>query len=213
MTRIAALPCSLVLLLASCHSAPARPQLTNADYPGVLREPESLQKNIVWQQHVTANWGKQASHGFDAVVQKVGDTLTVMGLSPLGSMGFAAILKDGKIEMQNQSGQELPFPPRFIVLDVQRAFYPWFEAAPNGVSEAIVDGERIHETWAGGKLRERRFERCDGKPAGAIVAHYEWAHADWHGPSRVVLDNGWFGYQLVVETHAETLVTGNGEAR
>jgi hypothetical protein len=38
------------------------------------------------------------------------------------------------------------------------------------------------------------------------VVRYEWGDADRRGPVRAELDNGWFGYRLIVDTHAETLL-------
>jgi hypothetical protein len=201
-----------VLALGACHSMPARPTFTDQDYPGKLRPPSALPSDVVWQQRVTAIWGQGAERGFDAAVQKRGDTLTVMGLSPLGSLGFAVVLRGDAIEVQAEAQAELPFPPRFILLDVQRAFYPWLPAAQgaDGERQAEVDGEVVHERWADGRLRERSFHRVSGGPEGSIVLTYEWGHADWTGPSRVVLDNGWFGYRLIVDTQVETLLAGGG---
>ncbi len=212
MMRPTQLACLLTMPFAACHTTPPRRALGDADYPGVLRTPSALPRDVVWQQRVTATWGDQAGRGFDAAVQKRGDTMTVMGLSPAGSLGFAAILSGTAIELQNPSGQELPFPARFILLDVQRAFYPWIPAITDGDTEAVVDGELVHETWREGRLRERSFRRIDNQPAGIIVVRYEWAHADWFGPSHVELDNAWFGYRLSVETQGETLLAGNGES-
>ncbi|MCA8974192.1 MAG: DUF3261 domain-containing protein [Planctomycetes bacterium] len=206
MLRRLSIGCLLVPCLAGCSSTPARPDFAAADYPGTLRTVEALGHDLVWQQRVTASWGDGAQRGFDAAIQKRGDALTVMGLSPMGSLGFAIVLRDGDIELSNQSGEELPFPPRFILLDVQRAFYPWLPAGAG--DEGTVDGEAIHELRRDGHLVQRRFRRLDGAPKGEIVVDYEWGHDDWVGPTRVVIDNGWFGYRLTVDTHTETLLAG-----
>jgi hypothetical protein len=189
----------LAALLTSCASPPERRSLAEADYPGVLRAPESLPFDVVWQQRVTASWGDGQQRGFDAAVQKRGLGLTVLGLSPMGSIGFAIVMRGDAIEVENHTSEELPFPPRFILLDVQRALYPWL---PDGLAVdgatgergAHVDGERIVERWQNGQLVERRFRR-DGEFEQDIVVHYEWKNPGWRGPSRVVLDNAWFGYE------------------
>ncbi|MCR9246569.1 MAG: DUF3261 domain-containing protein [bacterium] len=198
--------------LTACSSA-ERPAFSASDYPGELRGPDGLPFDVVWQQRVTAHWGDGQQRGFDAALQKQGDKLTVLGLSPTGSVGFVITLQNGEVAVENRTSMELPFPARFIVLDVQRAFYSWLPpGVPAGmaarVASARVDGERVIERWAGGRLVERRFERDDR--AEPIVVHYDWAQPDWRGPSRVRLENGWFGYELVVDTHAETVLTKAG---
>ncbi|MCA8953393.1 MAG: DUF3261 domain-containing protein, partial [Planctomycetes bacterium] len=196
----------LLCLAAGCAGAPDRSALRESDYPGTLRPPRALPFDVVWQQRVTASWGDGQQRGFDAAVQKRDDTLTVLGLSPMGSVGFSIVMPPtGALEVSNATGEAMPFPPRFILLDVQRAFYPWLEpveAAGDRTGE--VDGETIVEIWRDGRLRRRVFTRADR--AGQIRVDYEWGEAGWRGPTHVRLANGWFGYELAVDTHAETLL-------
>lgn len=224
-----ALPLSLtvVVCLAACATPPAHgPPRFEAGYPGLLRPPEVLGLDVVWRQRVTAEWsdgqGQSGSRGFEAVVQKQGSLLTMVGLSPFGSVGFAILLRGVEVELQNESGEELPFPPRFVLLDFQRVFYPWVSASrgplPDGEHVAEVGGEQVRELWADGRLTERRFRRLDGQPPGDLVVRYTWEVAGaelgtepavaspWSAPSRAVLDNSWFGYELIVDTLQETLL-------
>ena len=179
-----------------------------------MREPATLKRDVLLRQRVTALWGEGESRGFDAVIQKHADTLTVMGLSETGSMGFAIVLNDGEVELTNEMPMEFPFPPRYVLLDVQRAFYPWLQTAErgDGTHEEIVDGERVTETWLEGRLQTRSFARLDAQPPGDLVIHYEWGEADWSSPTFLRLDNGWFGYKLEIDTHAETLLGSQDEA-
>ena len=197
------------MVATACSSGPRR-QFTDADYPGVLREPSAFRQDVQWRQHVSATWGDGVQRGFDAAMMKNGDSLVVASLSPMGGIGFAITLRGTTIEMQNNGPEELPFPPRFILLDVQRAFYPWLPgsggARSDGQHEAIVDGEHVVESWLDGRLMERRFARVDGQPRGTIAIRYQWDRADWIAPVRTVMDNGWFGYRLTVETLEETLL-------
>ncbi len=73
-------------------------------------------------------------------MQKQGDVLTIVGLSPVSGPGFVLVLQDGRVTLTNQSGMEVPFPPRFVVLDVQRVFFPW------GSCDGANDGEATWET-------------------------------------------------------------------
>jgi hypothetical protein len=194
---------------AACASSGA-PAWTEMDYPGMLRPATALSPDVLWQQRITAHWGEDQQRGFDAAVQKQGSTLTVLGLSPIGAIGFVMLLRGTDIELQNQSGQELPFPPRFIVLDVQRTFYPWLEPAigPDGGRTGVVGDERVQELWRDGRLLQRRFSRLDGEPEGSITITYDWRDAEPQrlAPLHTVLDNGWFHYRLTVDTHTETLL-------
>ncbi len=200
--------CLLLVPLLAAACATAAPAWTDMDYPGTLQPAATLPQDLLWQQRITATWGEDGQRGFDAAVQKQGETLTVLGLSPIGAVGFAMILRGTTIELQNQSEQELPFPPRFILLDVQRTFYPWLTPAvgSDGGRTGIVGDERVQEIWRDGRLLERRFTRLDGKPEGAITITYDWrdTEAQRIAPVRTVLDNGWFGYRLTVDTHTET---------
>lgn len=200
------------LALAACSTAPRRPQFRDADYPGQLRAVAALGDDVLWQQHVTASW-QGGQRGFDAAVQKRGDELTVLGLSPTGAMGFAIVLSPAGVDLRGELAQQLPFPPRFVLLDVQRAFYPWLAGATpraDGEHEQVVDGEVVREAWQGGRLRQRSFRRQDGEPAGSITVRYEWRQPDWSAPTHAELDNGWFGYRLSIDTHAETRLQDGG---
>lgn len=206
--------CLLLASLPWAACATRGPAWEQMDYPGTLLSPTALAPDVLWQQRITAHWGEHDQRGFDAAVQKQGDVLTVLGLSPVGSIGFAMILRGSTIELQNQAEQELPFPPRFILLDVQRTFYPWLEpaVAPDGGRTGIVGDERVQELWRDGRLLQRRFTRIDGEPAGAITITYDWRDtaAQSLAPRHTVLDNGWFGYRLVVDTHTETALPAPG---
>lgn len=199
-------PPLLALLFAACAATPRQPWL-DKDYPGILQPAGALATDILWQQRVTATWST-GERGFDAAIQKQGNVLTVLGLSQVGAPGFAILLRNTTIELKNDTGQDLPFPPRFILLDVQRTFYPWLPGAPpdDGTREGTVGEERVVETWRAGRLIERRFARLAGEPQGTITITYDWgdAAADRVAPPKTTLDNGWFGYRLVVDTHVES---------
>ena len=205
---------AIATLMAAGACGSVRQQaLTEADYPGVLRDPAVLGRDVIWRQRVRADWGDGQHRSFKGVVQKQGDRLTVLGLSPSDSVGFAVVLHDGDIAVQNHTGQELPFPPRFILIDVQRALFPWLpepSSRDDGVHESVIDAERVVETWRDGRLVERRFTRVDGQPAGDIVVRYAWGHDDqdrmWMVPMRIALDNEWCGYRLTIDTLDETLI-------
>jgi hypothetical protein len=208
---------ALLLGLAGCAvSRPALPALRESDYPGLIRSPTVLGADVLLQQRITASWGDGRERGFDAALQTQGEQLTLIGLSPMGSTAFVVLLRGTDLEHRNQTAEELPFPPRFIVIDVQRVFFPWLARAgqrlPDGEHTGEIGDERIVERIAAGRLVERRFSRLDGEPAGEIIVRYEWDRPAAVAPSRAELDNGWFGYRLTIETNAETLLTPTSEA-
>lgn len=200
---------ALGLSLAACASEPERRPLGELDYPGLLRSPEVATHDVLWRQRVTAHW-PDGSRGFDAALQIEGGVLTLLGLSPIGAPGFVITQTGTAIEARNDTGHELPFPPRFIVLDVQRVFFPWIaepaDTSGDAETTGVVGGERVTERWSGGRLAERTFERLDGRPAGEITVRYEWGDQPRLAPARAELDNGWFGYRLEIETVEETLL-------
>ena len=165
-----AVPSLLVALalLPACHRAhdpTASPGAEGAPvgYPGTLRSPDELGPDVQWQQRVTAHWEGDAQ-SFEAVLSKADDELLLVGLSPMKTPGFVVRLHDGEVELDNRSPQEVPFDPRYIMLDVQRVYFPWIPGEPpaDGERSHHTGGELVTERWAGGHLQERRFRREGG---------------------------------------------------
>lgn len=198
-----------VLLGAGCRTptttttpanAPPAAGDENIGYPGTLRPPAQMGPDIQWQQRVTAHWeGKPRS--FDAVLSKTEGEIMLIGLGPMKSPGFIVRFDGEDVEFENRTKQEVPIDPGYIMLDVQRVFFPWIPGeAGEGTRTHRVDGELVEETWAAGKLVERRFRREDGRPEGEIVVRYEGWEPGADAPAKAVLENGWFGYRLEIET-------------
>jgi hypothetical protein len=165
--------------------------------------------SFLWQQRVTARWGDGEQRGFDAALQKHGDTLVLVGLTPLGTKAFVVTQRGEAISVDNDSGQRMPFPPRYIMLDVQRVFFPWLAGeawSGEQTRSGEVAGERVSERFESGHLRERCFERLDGQPAGRLCVSYEGWEAGLEAPVRAVLDNTWFGYRIEIDTLAQQVL-------
>jgi hypothetical protein len=124
----------------------------------------------------------------------------------MGTPGFTLVLTDDGLTFDNRTDRELPFPPRFIILDLQRVFYPWLDGPPpaSGERSGQVAGERVHERYDRGRLIERTFERLDQTPPGLIRVTYEGYEPEAEAPARAELHNAWFGYRIVVETSDQT---------
>jgi hypothetical protein len=217
VTAFRSTSCALfAITMASCYGT-ARQPLNTLDYPGTLQAPARLSVEAVWQQRVTAAWQapgeERQERGFDAALQRSGNSLTVVGLSPMGSVGFSIQQNATSIDVVNNMAEQMVIPPRFILLDVQRAFFPW-SGTP------LLDGERseqknnelITEVWRNGKLAKRTFTRLDQQPKGTITITYEWHKPNWVLPTRTILDNAWFGYELTIVTHSETRIEATPSA-
>lgn len=188
------------LLLAACHPRPHDPRVLRA-YPGSLVPSTEIPGAFVLRQHVVAQpEGEEVS--FDAVLQNHAGTFTLLGLTPFGTRAFLMQQRGTEVEFTSFVPRDLPFPPRYMLLDVHRALFIGLPSAPlpDGPHTGIRDGEEIRELWAAGRLRERTFRRLDGAPPGVITARYEGGMIPGRPPERIEYHNGWFGYRLTVST-------------
>jgi hypothetical protein len=178
-----------------------------------------LPQNFLDRQRITATYGDRTVQ-FDAVLQKRAGELTLLGLTPFGSRAFVLHQVGTDVSFQSFVPQSLPFPPRYILIDVHRVFFAWAQAntggaAPDAGSDAggygpprdgelVVEreGEIETERWAVGRLRRRTFRRADGEPRGEIVVDCEGdgMAADGTPPPHVRFANGWYGYRLEIAT-------------
>ncbi len=172
--------------------------LSDAEYPGTTAPPETLKPDFMVEQHVEAQRGDRKG-SFDAVVQKQGDELLVVGLGPMKTRAFVLRQKGLLVTYQQSFGPPLPFPARNIVVDVHRVFFKRLPRAPSagdGTFEGEVDGERVLEVWRDSQLRERRFYR-PGEQVGAVKVEFgEGCRADTCQPDRVRIENEWFHYRI-----------------
>jgi hypothetical protein len=147
-------------------------------------------------------------HEFRAVLQKLEDTLVVVALGPHGGRAFVLTQRGDDVELESHLPRELPFPPRFMLMDIHRAWFAGLDGPlPDGEHRAERDGEEIVERWEGGMLRERTFRRLDGRPTGTIRIAYEPGLGGSGPPREVRLHNGWFGYTLTLTTLSHQRIT------
>ena len=203
----------LVAVVAACASGPRRQILTTGaagdGYSSVLHDPREWPENFTVQQSIDirARQGDRTVEGqLDAVVQKQGDTLIVVGLGPMNARTFTLTQRGTRIEFVQYAGPELPFSPRNILVDVHRVF---FKALPrqdstdySGVVRGELDGEEVEERWEQGELRARIFSRPGGPPKGAVRVEYgAGCRAGRCQPASVTVDNEWFHYRLAITNH------------
>jgi hypothetical protein len=201
MTLARTLSIAALALLAGC-AREARPTTPSADpVPIVLLPVDALEGELSLRQHVTARYGERED-GFDAALEKRDGELRLVGLGPMATVAFALTLTERGLDFDNRSGREVPFRPDYIVADIQRVFYPWLP--PSECASCTREGEaaglHVTERLEAGRLVERRFRLEDAPERGEVVISYQgWAGRD-DAPARVVLTNGWYGYELVIDT-------------
>jgi len=199
LLRTRMLACALTLGLgAGIACAPPVPPGT---YPGELLNPKSVAQDYVIRQHIEGRYGER-NVAFDAVVQKQGDVLLVLTLTPYGSRAFLVEQTGLDVRVEKFVPRDLPFDPSFILLDVQRTFMMGLPDGPldDGWHKARMGDELVRERWLGGKLHERRYARRDRKPKGDVVVAYEGGYVPGERPPNITLTNEWFGYTLTLQT-------------
>lgn len=160
--------------------------------------------DLILQQTVTIRW-QDREESFEAVLQKLGDQLLLLGLGPMSSVGFTLTLDELGVRFENRSGREMPFEAERILADVQRVFYPWIETEKRCTDceqRVVVAGLKVSQRVGPEHLEERRFEDSSGTRSGEIVVHYQGWMDDGSVPARAVLSNGWYGYELTVVTRS-----------
>lgn len=196
-------------LLAGC-GGPARHVVLSAsapsDYPFVLHDPATLGHDFMVRQSLTVHArrdGQPVDGQFDAILQKQGDTLLIVGFGPMNVKAFTVEQRGDRIEFTQFFGPELPFSPRNIVVDVHRVYFhhlpPPAEPGYSGVTRGELDGETVEETWQGGELRRAVFTRPGSALRGAISVELgPGCTPAACEPVSATLRNEWFGYTLEI---------------
>lgn len=127
----------------------------------------------------------------EAAVQKRGERLVVIGLTPFGVKVFTIEQTGARWTMTEHLKRKggLPIDPAFLLADIHRVFL-------SGSPDDVMVEER-----SGGRVTARRFRPKTGCPEGEVVVTYEGGlGADGAPPRRTVLRNGYHRYELEIET-------------
>ncbi len=165
--------------------------------PGPILPFDAWEGLVFLRQRVTATW-PDGEQGFDAVLQRESDALSLVGLSPVGPPAFVVRHGVDGVMFENYSDRELPFAPSFMIADVQKAFYPWLPRT-GATGHGVYEGLRVVETYRDDQLQERTFVR-DADPEQRVLRVTYVAGDTSRVASRVIIENGWFGYTLTVDT-------------
>jgi hypothetical protein len=199
--------------LAGC-SHPARQTTVSttapSDYPCVLHDPATLAHDFSVRQRLAIHAqhdGAPVDGELDAVLQKQGDTLLIVGFGPMNVKAFTLTHRGDRIEFVQFFGPALPFSPRNIVVDVHRVYWkqlpPPAGPAYTGVVRGELDGETVEETWRDGELRARVFTRPGSALRGAVrVELGPGCTAARCEPVSTTLRNEWFDYTLTITSDA-----------
>lgn len=178
------------LVVTCAGPAPTPDEIMAVADPGPIAPLAQMPIDFMLRQTVTAEWGVDGeSQSFEAVVQQVDGLLTIVALSPAGQPGFVVTYDGVEFAVENHTDRELPFPPAFMVGDVQRVFYPWAEPSIGDVT-VVEEGDD--------SPARRTFTRAGEQGAETLVV----TMSDWGpvAPASAELTS-WYGYTLQIETY------------
>jgi hypothetical protein len=195
----------LAWVCCACAAPRVTPDISQDDaYPDPPRLDLSG-KAFLLRQHVVAHHTGHQEGSFDAVLQKSGAEVLLIGLTPFGTKAFELARNEGGLHFKSYVPMKLPFPPRYIFDDIARTYFSGLAGTPlsDGVRTAEVGGEWITEQWKNGRLVTRQFVRAAGRPEGEIRIDYGGGMVGKDSPRVIELDNGWIGYHLTIVTLSE----------
>lgn len=201
-----------LLTLAGCPSAPPEGRTTPRPV-GTLHRPSDYAVELTIDQQVTAEHAA-GSETFRAVLEKRGDRLVMVGLGPHGGRAFVLTQEGERVAFESQMPRELPFPPEFMLMDVHRT---WLRGIPreggaplpDGEHDAFIEGENVHEVWAGGRLLRRSFHiLASNLHWWSVSITYEGGLSATELPSRVIVESHPApdqSYRLILENLSGTV--------
>ncbi len=192
--------------IVGCHT-PNQPKEAGTSSPslppyrGPLLEPASIPFDFLWQQRVTATHGER-SGGFSAVVQKQGNQLLVLGLTPMKTRGFLLTQQALQIEYEQYVPFDLPFEPKSVLYDIHRAFfYGLLDGFPQqAIRASRFEDETIKDEFERGRLTRRTFDNVSSTGKRLLVEYQPDGYQLGQPPKTTLIDNRAYGYRLKVET-------------
>ncbi|HFE45854.1 MAG TPA: hypothetical protein ENJ18_10260 [Nannocystis exedens] len=153
------------------------------------------------RQRLSGRMGEHDLHS-EVILQKQGDVLTLLGLTPFATKAFSLVQRGVETEFTSFVEVALPFPPELMLADIHRTLFVGIDGkgSDDGHRRLRLKGERIDETWQQGRLLGRVFRRRRGRPKGLIVIDYGEGMSAWKPPPKITIDNQRLGYQVTIET-------------
>jgi hypothetical protein len=179
------------------------PLKARGEYRGPLVDPAEIPGDFLWEQRVSASHG-QNKGAFDAVLQKRGAELLILGLTPMKTRGFTITQRGTDFEYKQFVPFELPFSPASVLYDVHRCFFfELLDGFPtSGSRKSTLEREVLTDDFMGGRLQRRTFENVADSGEQLTVRYGPPGYALGAPPRTVTLVNAAYGYQLTVTTTA-----------
>jgi hypothetical protein len=149
------------------------------------------------RQEVTGTFGPE-EHRFEAVLQKRGLELTVIGLTPFGTKAFVLVQEGRAVRYEDlmPKDRKLPLEPSYLLADIHHAFL--ISGSPGEWTPAL-GGEEILEERDGGRVVSRTFRKA-GEDEPTVKVTYEGTVGQSGFPRTARLANMLYGYSLIIET-------------
>lgn len=194
-----------LLLALTAMLCVCRPHATpEPSYPGELQHPRRFSTDFLLVQQLVFQRG-EIEQSLQTALQHRGDTLTLIGLTPLGTRAF--VLQQVGLEVSFTSSlpedQEPSFPPHYILYDIQRTLLPVLDDRPlsDGEHRLELGDEVVRERWQNAHLLERRYQHRSYEPPGELTIVYgDGGFIYGEEPGSIEIDNGWLGYRLSLTT-------------
>jgi hypothetical protein len=127
--------CAALLGCSACSSLPMRSRAI-PDCPGEIYSTHQIPGNFAARERVTVT-AKDLDFPFELVVQKSGDDLVLIGLSPLGAKLFSVVQIGTEPSVDALPAAVLPIPPLNVLRDLHRLrFAP--QSKPAADREPVV---------------------------------------------------------------------------
>lgn len=174
--------------------------------PANLVDMAQVRWDFAWRQSISATYvrpdrdGRSESATFEAVLQKEGGILTMVGLTPFGTRAFVIQQEGSVVKLAAGQASQLPFPAEFIFLDVNRCFFMGLSTAvlADGWHQQQFHGETIQDHWRAGRLLQRIFRPTGASAKAAVVIRYRPGLVRGVAPSEVELVNERYSYSLKI---------------
>jgi hypothetical protein len=165
----------LLAAVAGCGANQPRAPEPDVEDPALLVSSEDIAPSFTVQQKVHATF-REREIVFQAVIQAAGGRLTVVALTPQGQRAFVIEQTGRSVRFRRHVSRELPFSPWHILVDIHRAYFRGTAAQrPDGRHRVAHGREVMFETWRGGRVVRRTFQRAGSRTPGAITIDYAGA--------------------------------------
>ena len=165
------------------------------DCPGELVATEELPGEFLWRESVRVR-GPGVDAALELAVQRRGQELALVGLSPLGARLFSVTQRGLTTAVDAPVARALEGPPLNLLRDLHRVRFLSAGEPPPGqeTSTRVVGETRIQEEWRDGRLVLRRLESAGARGGEVVELRFEPGTAGAGNP-RVELHNRACGYE------------------